>query len=410
MFLSNPVQFDQLLENEISHLLQTHFGQEAFRFSFDESAPHFEKFKAQIKEREIEIITVAGTNGKGETSASLSQFLQDAGKKVGLWTSPHILTIRERFTFGQEIISYPDLLRLIQDQLKEHEFLKNLSYFEFLFWIYLTWILSQEVEIIVLEVGLGGRLDAANFLDAKMILLTSISRDHEAILGKGYAKILSEKLGVLRSNTMLIANLELAYCRERTVVYAKDLGATYLDLFAVYPEDYSKQNRFLAFVAMNWLFNQKIDVQKLKNEFSTRKMEQIFKGRFEKWRTTLGDYYFNGSHNLDGVRKLVSLLTKSQQTPFKKTIIAFSQRPSEEIEQMIKIFETNRNFFGKIYVTKFIHPKAYDGPLVLGQGTTYVADWKEALLQFDAQDKALVCGSYYFVGETQKFLSTFCRS
>jgi folylpolyglutamate synthase/dihydropteroate synthase len=160
-------------------------------------------------------------------------------------------------------------------------------------------------------------------------------------------------------------------------------------------------------VAMNWLLNQSLDVHKLKAEFSTRKIDQAFKGRFEKWRTTLGDYSFNGGHNLDGVRKLAILLSNSKQKPFNKTIIAFSQRPSEEIEQMIKIFETNRNFFGKIYITKFIHSKAYDGPLVIGQGTNYVADWKEALLQFEPQDKILVCGSYYFIGETQKFLHPF---
>jgi dihydrofolate synthase/folylpolyglutamate synthase len=407
MFLSNPVKFDQFKEDEINQILQTHFGQEAFRFSFHETAPHFEKFKTQIKARDIQIVTVAGTNGKGETSACLSQNLQDAGKKVGLWTSPHILSLRERFIFGQEIISYDDLLGLIREELKNHEFLKNFSYFEFLFWIYLTWILNKDVEMIVLEVGLGGRLDAANFLDAELVLLTSISRDHETILGKGYAKILYEKLGVLRSQTMLLANLELIYCRERTKLYVENIGAKYLDFFSIYPEDYSKQNRFLAYVAMNWLLNQSLDVHKLKAEFSTRKIDQAFKGRFEKWRTTLGDYSFNGGHNLDGVRKLAILLSNSKQKPFNKTIIAFSQRPSEEIEQMIKIFETNRNFFGKIYITKFIHSKAYDGPLVIGQGTNYVADWKEALLQFEPQDKILVCGSYYFIGETQKFLHPF---
>jgi dihydrofolate synthase/folylpolyglutamate synthase len=410
MFLSNPVQFDQILENKISQLLQIHFGQEAFRFSFHETAPHFEKFKAQIKSRDIQIVTVAGTNGKGETSACLSQYLQDAGKKVGLWTSPHILTVRERFTFGQEIISYEKLLQLIQDELLTHSFLKNFSYFEFLFWIYLTWILRHEVEVIVLEVGLGGRLDAANFLEAKLVLLTSISRDHEAILGKGYAKILNEKLGVLRPQATLLANLELAYCRERTELYTKNIGANYVELFLIYPENYSKQNRFLAFVAKAWLLNQNIELEKLKAQFCTRNIEQIFKGRFERWHTTLGDYSFNGSHNLDGVRKLAFLLSTPKLKPFNKTIIAFSQRPSEEIEQMIKIFETNRNFFGKIYVTKFIHPKAYDGPLVAGQGTSYVADWREIFLQSDDRDKILVCGSYYFVGETQKFLSTFCRT
>jgi len=406
MFLSFPVQYNSLLENEISQFLHVHFGQEAFRFSFHESAPHFLYFKEKIKLRDIKVVTVAGTNGKGETSAAVSKLLQDAGKNVALWTSPHILTVRERFTWQKEMISYFDLKMLIEREFLAHAFLAKLSYFEFLFWIFLTWALEKDVDILVLEVGMGGRLDAVNFLDAELVLLTSISRDHESILGVGYAKILNEKLGVLRPGARLFANLELAYCREKTQAYADSQGIDYQDLYLFYAADYSRQNRFLAYVAAAYLTGQKIDLEGLKTEFLQHDDRTLFKGRFENWKTTLGDYSFNGSHNLDGVRKLAELLLLQEQKAFTKTILAFSYRSSAEIHQMIKIFETNRNFFGKIYLTKFIHPKAYDGPLVAAEGTTYVADWKELFSTFDNQDKVLVCGSYYFVGEAQKYLST----
>jgi dihydrofolate synthase / folylpolyglutamate synthase len=153
------------------------------------------------------IITIAGTNGKGSTANFLSKVLEDNNIKVGLFTSPHMLKINERFKINNTDISDEELIEAFsaidKARLEKSDKLKQgilLTYFEFCtlaaFWLFK----KNNCDVWILEVGLGGRLDSVNILDADIAILTTIGLDHTDILGDSIEKIAAEKMGIFRRN------------------------------------------------------------------------------------------------------------------------------------------------------------------------------------------------------------------
>ena len=151
------------------------------------------------------VITVAGTNGKGSTVASYETWLHNAGYSVASYTSPHLLKYNERIKFDLQMVSDESLCEAFEsiDQARGEI---ALTYFEFGTLAALWLIDRRQPDYAVLEVGLGGRLDAVNIIDADMVHLTSISIDHQSWLGDSREKIGCEKAGVLRDNIPVIVN------------------------------------------------------------------------------------------------------------------------------------------------------------------------------------------------------------
>ena len=147
------------------------------------------------------IITVGGTNGKGSTCAYLEQILMAAGYKVGCHTSPHVLDFTERASFNGEDSTEAQLLPFFHEvervRVQAPEI--SLTYFEFTLLVFMCWFDTQQPDAVVLEVGLGGRLDAVNVFDADCAVVTSVDLDHQAFLGDTVEKVAFEKAGVFRS-------------------------------------------------------------------------------------------------------------------------------------------------------------------------------------------------------------------
>jgi dihydrofolate synthase/folylpolyglutamate synthase len=143
------------------------------------------------------VVTVAGTNGKGSTCRYLDRILRDRGHRTGLFTSPHLLRVNERVCVGGTEIPDGDLERLI-DRIRTHSEADPVTYFEAIFGIAIRHFADCDVEWGVLEVGLGGRLDSTNALDADLALLSSVGLDHRAVLGPTEADILREKVDISR--------------------------------------------------------------------------------------------------------------------------------------------------------------------------------------------------------------------
>ena len=162
------------------------------------------------KSPSFKVIHVAGTNGKGSVCAYLASVLQESGKKVGLFTSPHLVDIRERFIIDGSMISkeffleaFLKVFALSQRMQKENE--GHPSYFEFLFLMSLCIFEKKGVEYVILETGLGGRLDATNSIESPLLtIITSISLDHTEILGETIAEIAGEKAGIIKSSIPLV--------------------------------------------------------------------------------------------------------------------------------------------------------------------------------------------------------------
>ncbi len=152
-------------------------------------------------------IHIAGTNGKGSTCAFLSSILTQAGLKVGLYTSPHLFSLTERFQINQRNIEEQTLAELIYYIKSFVEKGFELSYFEYTTAIAMKWFAQQKVDIAIFETGLGGRLDATNVIEPEVSIITNISLDHQSYLGKTIPEIAKEKAGIIKPHRPVVSSV-----------------------------------------------------------------------------------------------------------------------------------------------------------------------------------------------------------
>jgi dihydrofolate synthase/folylpolyglutamate synthase len=162
-------------------------------------------------ERKFPGVLIAGTNGKGSTAATLASILRASGLRTGLYTSPHLVRINERIRISGTEISDDDfaLLHDVVDRtaerlVEEGELPWHPSFFEMLTAIAFEYFAQNKVEIAVLEVGMGGRLDATNVIQPRVSVITDISLDHQKFLGNTVAEIAREKAGIIRSGGVVV--------------------------------------------------------------------------------------------------------------------------------------------------------------------------------------------------------------
>ena len=154
-------------------------------------------------ETKFKTIHVAGTNGKGSSCHMLASILQEAGYRTGLYTSPHLKDFRERIKINGETIGEDFVVAFVQEQkpfLDYHE----LSFFEMTVGMAFQYFAEQKVDIAIIEVGLGGRLDSTNIIHPEVSLITNIGYDHMDILGNTLEKIAMEKAGIIKRNVPVI--------------------------------------------------------------------------------------------------------------------------------------------------------------------------------------------------------------
>jgi dihydrofolate synthase/folylpolyglutamate synthase len=154
-------------------------------------------------EKRFKTIHVAGTNGKGSTSHMLASVLQEAGYKVGLYTSPHLKDFRERIKINGEMIPK----RSVTSFMKTHQsfFIANqLSFFEMTVGLAFDYFAKEKVDIAIIEVGLGGRLDSTNVIVPEVSVITNIGLDHTQFLGDTLEKIATEKAGIIKNSIPVV--------------------------------------------------------------------------------------------------------------------------------------------------------------------------------------------------------------
>ncbi|MBF8150300.1 bifunctional folylpolyglutamate synthase/dihydrofolate synthase [Winogradskyella sp. F6397] len=148
-------------------------------------------------------IHVGGTNGKGSTSHMLASILQEAGYKVGLYTSPHLKDFRERIRINGKVISEQTVIDFIKGNKTFFE-ANNLSFFEMTVGMAFDYFAKQKVDIAIIEVGLGGRLDSTNIITPELSIITNIGFDHTQILGDTLEKIAVEKAGIIKEHMPIV--------------------------------------------------------------------------------------------------------------------------------------------------------------------------------------------------------------
>jgi dihydrofolate synthase/folylpolyglutamate synthase len=155
---------------------------------------------------QLKFVHVGGTNGKGSVSVNLLTILAKAGYKVGLYTSPHLSSVRERFRINDSYIYEDEFARhatTIRDSLDG----RQITYFEFTTALALLWFVDQEVDIAIMEVGLGGRLDATNVITPLVSVITNVSMDHEVHLGRTLGDIAYEKAGIIKPGVPVVSGV-----------------------------------------------------------------------------------------------------------------------------------------------------------------------------------------------------------
>ena len=163
------------------------------------------KLMAHLKEPQssFKSVHVAGTNGKGSTSHMLASVLQDAGYKVGLYTSPHLKDFRERIRLNGKMIPEQKVVDFVENHRSFFEE-NQLSFFEMTVGLAFDYFKNEKVDIAIIEVGLGGRLDSTNVINPEVSVITNIGLDHTHFLGTTLAEIASEKAGIIKSKIPVV--------------------------------------------------------------------------------------------------------------------------------------------------------------------------------------------------------------
>lgn len=169
-------------------------------------------------------IHVAGTNGKGSVSHMIASVLQEAGFKTGLYTSPHLKDFRERIKVDGEMIAEKDVVDFVSKHREIIEKVKP-SFFEMTVAMALNYFAERKVDIAVIEVGLGGRLDSTNIINPVLCVITNIGHDHMDLLGDSIEKVAVEKAGIIKGNTPVVISETQAETEKIFIAKANDMNS-----------------------------------------------------------------------------------------------------------------------------------------------------------------------------------------
>ena len=394
-------------------------------------------------DRKLRIIHVAGTNGKGSVCAYLRSILEAAGYRVALFTSPHLVCIRERFLVDGGMVTEEDFLRaflhiyrmLDWDALERGEEAYHPTYFEYLFFMAMVLFGEAEPDFCILETGVGGRLDATNSVNQKeLTVITHIGLDHVGVLGDTLDKIAFEKAGILRAG---VPAVWWDTCEETTEVFKRRAEELGILAYSVSENDYSFSNfkrksidfcvrteyyKYITLtlhtIAAYQMENCALAIHALEvlDGGRTITKEQIqegvgaffWAGRMEE---VLPEVYVDGAHNADGMRAFLETVAADGWEGARS--LCFSVVKDKDYERMAKMLKESE-LFGKITVAGMRGGRALaaekleglfgsPGPEVAAYD--HVEDALYALFrERKAQERIYAVGSLYLVGEIKELL------
>ena len=379
---STPYQ--DKLEREILAKIEDLAGQEFYRPRLEEIKKYLDCYSPQLPPVRV---VIGGTNGKGQVATQLAAHLHWQGISYSLFTSPHILSVTERLSYDGKNISYHQLGERLDRVLGRLGTACPLSFYELLFAIFLEGHLyhPHPVEVMISEVGLGGRFDAVNAVEPTLSAIVSIGHDHTEILGEDLEQILGEKLGVARPGVPLLTTITQGPLRHFCADYCRRQEIPHQDLLQgpvgrqLVQASYFQRNSALAAQL----------AQEIIGGLPPEVNEAVGLGRWQ----TVGDFTFVSAHNTDG---LAALLSDQRMKKFKAVIFSLSEREDKFIQQML---ETLAQFELPLYFSTRPHYKKLCERKWPGLG---VGRPINSFYPKDIQGPFLVTGSNYFIGEFQK--------
>lgn len=379
-------------------------------------------------------IHVAGTNGKGSCSHTIAAILQAAGYKVGLFTSPHLLDFRERIRINGIMIPEQYVIDFVE---KEKSFFEPLhpSFFEITTAMAFKYFAEELVDVAVIEVGLGGRLDCTNIIKPELSIITNISFDHQQFLGNTLTEIAGEKAGIIKRDIPVIIGetvpetrlvfKEKAKTVDTRIIFAEDAPIVlksfvngknfrvynttiYGEIYGALTGDCQDKNTNTILTAITHLDCFKIPLQAILRGFAEVCETTGLMGRWQyiqKNPTVVCDT----GHNMGGWKYLGERLTKISQEQTLK--IVFGMANDKDIDGVLEILpKTAQYYWAHASVDRALTESQLEGiaakyALRGKKFTTVEAAYKQALLEASANDFIFVGGSNFVVSDLLSYLN-----
>ena len=362
-------------------------------------------------QNDLKFIHVAGTNGKGSVCCYIKDVLVAHGYRTGMFTSPHLVHHFDRITINGTWISkqeYQEILDACIDDILE----LDLGMFEIALLIALLYFRKQKTDYVVLECGLGGRLDNTNIIPSPVIsVITTIGSDHSALLGNRVQQVAFEKAGIIREHVPVCVGLvskqargviaSIAHRRHAPITFTESIQVTDVNVFA-YDHDvyelssaavYQKEN---ALLALRVLKSIGIDI----HDDTTKQAlhESSWKGRFEKVGTH-PDIYLDGAHNKEGIEALVrnyGCLNRPVITVFS----ALKDKPGRWMASKLS------QVSDELVITSISNGRFDSMDSLSVSGAIMIADENEAVdeaVKRAGEDgTVIICGSLYFISDIRR--------
>jgi dihydrofolate synthase/folylpolyglutamate synthase len=405
-------------------------GESAYKDNLDNTyalmevldSPH-QKFKS---------IHIAGTNGKGSVSHILAAIFQKCGYKTGLYTSPHLLDFRERVRINGEMISEETVIKFTEEHKETFEKIKP-SFFEMTVSLAFDTFAKEEVDIAIIETGLGGRLDSTNIITPEASVITNISMDHSQILGDTLEKIAAEKAGIIKENVPCILGDMYPHLFPIFEAKAKELKT----LLYRSTDDYNIVTQKTTAVTNSFTFNKKgkyfsletdligkyqarniitalsvIDVLDQGDRFKlpTGRVVKALKsvtrttGLLGRWQTLKQKplWIADTAHNEAGIELLMQQIT---QLPHRKKFVIYGCVEDKNLERIFPLFDKSCHYI----FTKSKNKRSLYESHLLTEGEKYklscqgaeTVDQAIAIAKKSAhhEDAIIICGSTFLVAD-----------
>lgn len=397
-------------------------------------------------DRKLSIIHVAGTNGKGSVCAFLTSLYRNAGFRTGTFISPHLVTVRERFLLNNEMVSPGKLQAAFETVLETVNIMKGKgyshpSYFEFLFYMAMALFADETPELVILETGLGGRLDATNVVENPLAcVITSISLDHIMYLGDTIEAVAGEKAGIIKRQVPVIYDDTVPEASEViceravqmaskaypvgkgdfSILETKDQGLSIkaegeaaqafaaagpLVLEIPFEAPYQAENAMLAVKTAAVLGQRERGFRLTEAQITEGIRTARWAGRMERAGENL---YLDGAHNPGGIKAFIQAAASMAARQKKKAYLLFGAVSDKDYRAMARLLcegiswagigvvhiDSSRSMDTEVLAEAF--SQAYKGP-VRAFETAGEALWE---MKKQAGDELLFCaGSLYLIGE-----------
>jgi dihydrofolate synthase/folylpolyglutamate synthase len=370
------------------------------------------KLMAHLKDPQnsFKTVHVAGTNGKGSTSHMLASVLQDAGYKVGLYTSPHLKDFRERIKLNGKMMPEQKVVDFVENHRSFFEE-NQLSFFEMTVGLAFDYFKNEKVDIAIIEVGLGGRLDSTNVINPEVSVITNIGLDHTQFLGTTLAEIASEKAGIIKSKIPVVIGETKPETKSVFLHKARKEKSPILFVEAeAVPEfktdllgSYQIKNCKTAHATLGVLEQKGWDIsnKNIENGFLNVAKNTGLQGRWQVLNTS-PKVICDTAHNIEGLSLVLNQLKKEN---FDQLHIVLGVVADKNLDAILPLFPRNATYyFCKPAVVRGLavaklQQKARGYELIGKSYVTVREAYKSAMTAAKTKDLIFIGGSTFVVAE-----------